>query len=111
MEPIASARSDNAGLASRAVARAQQGDTSAIHFLYLRYGDVLQRHVKSITGDGRVAEEITEGVFASLTTVIGEYQPRELRFAVWILRLAERAAFDRVGDRPRPRLREIREER
>ena len=65
---------------ARAVARAQEGDASALQVLYIRYAKEVHRYVKSIVGDYHEAEDITQGVFLRLMRVIGSYKERDVPF-------------------------------
>ena len=82
-----------------AVARAKEGDTSALHFLYVRYADDIRGYVCSIVRDPHEAEDITQNVFAKLMTSILRYERRETPFAAWILRVARNVALDHVRAR------------
>ncbi len=81
-------------LVAQAVARAKTGDTSAMHFLYVRFANDVFGYVRSIVHDTPGAEDITQNVFAKLGTAIQKYEPREVPFAAWILRVARNAALD-----------------
>lgn len=87
------------GLLNRAIARAKQGDTSALHFLYVRYADDVYGFVNSIVRDHHEAEDITQNVFAKLMRIIGKYEQREVPFSAWILRVARNAALDHMRAR------------
>jgi RNA polymerase sigma-70 factor, ECF subfamily len=86
-------------LVTNAVARAKAGDTSAIHFLYVRFADDVFRYVRSIVHDEPEAEDITQNVFAKLGTAIQKYEPRQVPFTAWILRVARNAALDHLRAR------------
>jgi RNA polymerase sigma-70 factor (ECF subfamily) len=92
--PMVPSRADESELVRRAVVRLKQGDRSALHFLYVRYADDVCGFVRSIVRDEHEAEDITHNVFAKLITAIHKYEPREVPFAAWILRVARNAAFD-----------------
>jgi RNA polymerase sigma-70 factor (ECF subfamily) len=81
-------------LVRAAIARAQEGDIEALHFLYVRYADDVLNYVKSLVKDHHEAEDITQNVFLKLSTAIRKYEPREVPFAAWILRVARNAALD-----------------
>lgn len=81
-------------IVQRAVARAKEGDAAAVHFLYARYADDVLPYVASLVDDQREAEEITQGLFATLATAINHCGAPELPFATLILRLARQAAFE-----------------
>ena len=86
-------------LVARAVARAKEGDMSALHFLYARFADDVWGYVRSIVRDDHEAEDITQNVFAKLMTAIQRYEQREVPFAAWILRVARNVALDSVRAR------------
>jgi RNA polymerase sigma-70 factor, ECF subfamily len=91
--------SSDAELVARAVARAKEGDMSALHFLYARFADDVWGYVRSIVRDDHEAEDITQNVFAKLMTAIQRYEQREVPFAAWILRVARNMALDSVRAR------------
>lgn len=66
----------------------------ALHFLYVRYAAEVQRNISSVIKDQHQAEDITQDVFIKLTRVIGKYEPREVPFSAWILRVARNATID-----------------
>jgi RNA polymerase sigma-70 factor, ECF subfamily len=82
-----------------AVARAQAGDMDALRFLYLRYKNNVYGYVLSIVRDEHDAEDITQHVFLKLISVIQKYQPREVPFTSWILRVARNVAVDHLRQR------------
>lgn len=71
----------------------------ALHFLYVRYADDVLRYVRSLVQDHHEAEDITQNVFVKLIRVIKKYEPREVPFAAWILRVARNAALDHLRTR------------
>jgi RNA polymerase sigma-70 factor (ECF subfamily) len=83
----------------RAVARAQTGDMDAIRFLYVRYKDNVYGYVLSILRDQHEAEDVTQHVFLKLMSVIHKYQPREVPFTSWMLRVARNVAVDHLRQR------------
>lgn len=83
-------------LVARAVARAKEGDTSALHFLYVRFADDVRCYVQSMVRDPHEAEDITQNVFAKLMKAILKYERREAPFAAWIIRVARNAALDHM---------------
>ena len=86
-------------LLTRAIARAKQGDVTALHFLYVRFADDVCGYVRSIVEDSHEAEDITQNVFAKLMTAIQKYEPREVPFTAWILRVSRNAALDHLRAR------------
>jgi len=87
---------DSSGLVARAVARAKEGDSEAIRFLYVRYADNVYGYVRSIVRDEHEAEDVTQHVFAKLITAIGKYEQRAVPFSAWILRVARNVAVDHM---------------
>lgn len=85
---------DDTDLVALAVARVKEGDSSALHFLYVRFGEDVLRYVGSIVRDHHDAEDVTQSVFVKLMSVIQAYQPRGVPFAAWLLRVARNAAVD-----------------
>jgi RNA polymerase sigma-70 factor (ECF subfamily) len=84
---------------ARAVARAKSGDNEAIRFLYLRYKDNVYGYVLSILRDPHEAEDVTQSVFIKLMSVIHKYEPRQVPFTAWILRVARNVAIDSLRQR------------
>jgi RNA polymerase sigma-70 factor, ECF subfamily len=82
-----------------AIARAKQGDTAALHYLYVRFaGDVIAV-VRPIVRDAHDAEDIMQSVFAKLIIAIQRYEERSTPFSAWLLRVARNAALDHVRAR------------
>jgi RNA polymerase sigma-70 factor (ECF subfamily) len=84
---------------AQAVARAKSGDNDAIRFLYLRYKDNVYGYVLSILRDAHEAEDVTQTVFIKLISVIHKYEPRQVPFTSWILRVARNVAIDSLRQR------------
>jgi RNA polymerase sigma-70 factor, ECF subfamily len=83
-------------LVYEAVARAKEGDMSALHFLYVRFADDVCAYVRSIVRDPHAAEDITQVVFAKLLKAIHKYERRDVPFAAWIIRVARNVALDHI---------------
>jgi RNA polymerase sigma-70 factor, ECF subfamily len=83
-------------LVNEAVARAKEGDMSALHFLYARFADNVCAHVRSIVRDPHAAEDMTQAVFANLTKAIQKYERGDVPFAAWITRAARDVALVEV---------------
>ncbi len=83
----------------RAIARAKEGDTSALHFLYVRFADDIYGYVNSIVRDHHEAEDIAQNVFAKLMSAIQKYEERQVPFAAWIMRVARNATLDHIRSR------------
>ena len=94
-----SVKNDRDPAIARAVARAKSGDTDAIRFLYLRYKDNVYGYVLSFLRDAHEAEDATQTVFVKLISVIHKYEPREVPFTAWILRVAHNVAIDSLRQR------------
>lgn len=101
-------RSNDTRLVLKAVARAKEGDTSALQFLYVRFADDVCGYVGSIIQDSYAAEDITQNVFAKLPSAIQKYEPRDVPFTAWILRVARNAALDSVRARRQIPFEEVR---
>ena len=84
------------GLVYEAVARAKDGDMSALHFLYVRFADDVCTYVRSIVRDPHAAEDITQIVFTKLMKAIHKYERRDVPFAAWIIRVARNVALDHI---------------
>jgi RNA polymerase sigma-70 factor, ECF subfamily len=86
-------------LLHHAIVRAKQGDATALHFIYVRFADSVFGYVNSFVRDSHEAEDITQNVFAKLMTAIQKYEPRDVPFAAWILRVSRNAAMDHLRAR------------
>jgi RNA polymerase sigma-70 factor, ECF subfamily len=95
-------------LLARAIARAKEGDASALHFLYVRYADDVCGYVQSIVRDPHEAEDITQSLFAKLLGKIQRYEQRQVPFSAWILRVARNAALDHLRARRQIPFEEVR---
>ncbi|MGN6189413.1 MAG: RNA polymerase sigma factor [Conexibacter sp.] len=83
----------------RAVDRAKAGDPEALRFLYATYAGNVFGFVLSIVRDEHDAEDVTQQVFLKLMTSIDRYEPREVPFAAWMLRVARNVAVDHLRKR------------
>jgi RNA polymerase sigma-70 factor, ECF subfamily len=97
--PFPPRTADDGPLLAQAIARAKEGDASALHFLYVRYADDVCGYVNSIVRDRHEAEDITQTLFAKLLTKIQKYEQRAVPFSAWILRVARNSALDHVRGR------------
>src|ERR1700758_759172 len=79
-----------------AVARAKEGDSEAVRFLYVRYSHNVYGYVRSILRDDHEAEDVTQHVFAKLMTSVVKYDDRGVPFFAWLLRLARNVAIDHL---------------
>ena len=94
-------------LVTLAVERAQEGDTDALHFLYVRFADDVCGYVNDMVRNLDESRDITQNVFGQLRTAIQKYEPRELPFAAWILRVSRNAALDYLDAREDAQLRQV----
>jgi RNA polymerase sigma-70 factor (ECF subfamily) len=83
----------------KAIASAKAGDWSALHYLYVRFGDDVYRYVLSILRDSHEAEDVTQDVFTKLMAAIGNYEQRSVPFGAWLTRVARNAAIDHLRRR------------
>lgn len=86
-------------LLPEAIARAKLGHDDALHFLYARYADDVRGFVRSIVHDHHEAEDITHNVFCKLARALERYEPRDVPFTAWILRVSRNAALDHLRTR------------
>jgi RNA polymerase sigma-70 factor (ECF subfamily) len=106
-EPIQATKADrsneNAGddhLIRAAISAAQQGDMSAIRFLYTCYAGEVLACIKGLIRDSHEAEDIAQEVFIKLIAVIDQYTPRDaVPFGAWIRRVARNCAYDHLRSR------------
>jgi RNA polymerase sigma-70 factor (ECF subfamily) len=94
---------------NQAVVRAKQGDREALRFLYIRYADHVYGYVLSIVRDDYEAEDVTQHVFAKLMMKLEKYEPREVPFSAWIIRVARNVAVDHIRQRRAIPCEEVRE--
>src|SRR5215211_6207124 len=80
----------------KAILRAKEGDRDALSFLYIRYADNVYGYVRSIVRDEHDAEDITQQLFAKLSSALSRYEPRSVPFSAWILRVARNLALDHL---------------
>src|SRR5437763_680410 len=87
--------SQNQEMTRLAVARAKEGDREALRFLYITYSQNVYGYVRTIVRDEHEAEDVTQNVFAKLSTAIIKYDDRGLSsFFAWLIRLARNASID-----------------
>jgi RNA polymerase sigma-70 factor (ECF subfamily) len=98
----------HADLVRPAIARAKEGDPSALHYLYVRYADDVFGYVNSIVRDPHDAEDITQTMFAKLMHAILRYEERDVPFSAWILRVARNASLDYLRARRQIPFEEVR---
>jgi RNA polymerase sigma-70 factor, ECF subfamily len=100
---------DTTRAVNQAVVRAKQGDREALRFLYIRYADHVYGYVSSIVRDDYEAEDVTQHVFAKLMMKLEKYEPREVPFSAWIIRVARNVAVDHLRQRRAIPCEEVRE--
>jgi RNA polymerase sigma-70 factor (ECF subfamily) len=79
-----------------AVARAKEGDSSAVHYLYVRFSGQVHGYVRSIVRNPHDAEDVTHAVFAKMIPAIRRYERRSVPFAAWLMRIARNTALDHM---------------
>src|SRR3954453_5678367 len=94
---------------AQAVVRAKQGDREALRYLYVHYADPVSGYRASIVRDDHEAEDVTQHVFAKLMTALPKYEPREVPFSAWILRVSRNVAVDHMRQRRAIPCEEVRE--
>ncbi len=82
-----------------AVELAKSGDMAAVQYLYLRYKNSVYGYVLSIVRDEHDAEDVTQHVFVKLVSAIAKYEPRQVPFTAWLIRVARNVAVDHVRRR------------
>jgi RNA polymerase sigma-70 factor, ECF subfamily len=82
-----------------AVVAAQRGDDEALRYLYIRFKDNVYGYVLGIVHDTHDAEDLTQHVFMKLIDVIVKYEPRDVPFSSWVLRVARNVAMDHLRGR------------
>jgi RNA polymerase sigma-70 factor (ECF subfamily) len=98
------ATSEHARLEARtlqAITRAKQGDRQAVRFLCSQYGSVVRAYLGSLLRDPDLVDDVVQTTFLKLLTRIDRYEPREVPFEAWLLRVARNAAFDELRRRRR----------
>src|SRR3954462_654726 len=94
---------------NQAVSRAKAGDREALRYLYVHYADHVYGYVASIVRDDYEAEDVTQHLFAKLMTALPKYEPRDVPFSAWILRVARNVAVDHMRQRRPVPCEEVRE--
>jgi len=82
-----------------AIGRAKAGDQEAFRYLYVQFRDAVQGYARSIVRDEHEAEDISQQVFARLSTSIGSYEDRGIAFSSWLLRITHNASIDHLRRR------------
>jgi RNA polymerase sigma-70 factor, ECF subfamily len=92
------ARKDDRAVA-HAIAQAKLGNMSAWRYLYVTFEGDLYRYVNSIVRNPADAEDITQSLFLKLMKAIAKYEPRQVPFRAWLMRVARNAALDHARSR------------
>lgn len=79
-----------------AVDRAREGDSDALRYLYVRFAGNVYGYARSIVRDQHEAEDVTQQVFVKLMRIIDRYEPRDVPFSAWILRVTHNLAIDHL---------------
>jgi RNA polymerase sigma-70 factor (ECF subfamily) len=83
------------------VARAQQGDESAVSWLYRRYAPRIYGYVASRVGDPALSDDLTSDAFLRALEGLPRFEQRGISISAWLYRIAH----DRVADHFRRRAR------
>jgi RNA polymerase sigma-70 factor (ECF subfamily) len=84
-----------------AAVRARSGDAGALHDLYVAFAPAIHAMVWSMLGDEHEAEDVTQNLFARLVPALRRYEPTEVPFSAWIMRVARNEALDQLRRRRR----------
>jgi RNA polymerase sigma-70 factor, ECF subfamily len=86
------------------VARAQQGDRSALEELYLIHFDRIYGYLHMSVGNRHDAEDLTTQTFLKMLEAIGRFRWQSAPFSAWLFRIAHNLAIDhfRAGKRVQP---------
>jgi len=84
------------GALGQAIVAAKGGSNDALRYLYVRYADNVFGYARAILRNEHDAEDVTQQVFTKLMTAIRKYEPREVPFSAWILRVTHNVAIDHL---------------
>src|SRR6476646_723274 len=76
------------------VARAQQGDRSALEELYLIHFDRIYSYLHLSVGNRHDAEDLTTQTFLKMLEAIGRFRWQSAPFSAWLFRIAHNLAMD-----------------
>jgi RNA polymerase sigma-70 factor (ECF subfamily) len=79
---------------ARLIARAQQGDQTAMSHLYRQNAPKIYGYIASQVGDPALAEDLTSEVFLRALEGLPQFEYRGISFSAWLHRIAH----DRVVD-------------
>ena len=100
---VAQGSQGESGLVRKAIRHAKQGDTEALHFLYVRYAAEVLDCLRSQIGGGREAEDLAKKVFSELGTLIADQELGSEPFIVWLTEAALGQREAASGAAPSPR--------
>jgi RNA polymerase sigma-70 factor (ECF subfamily) len=83
------------------VARAQQGDRSALEELYLLHFDRIYSYLHMSVGNRHDAEDLTTQTFLKMLEAIGRFRWQSAPFSAWLFRIAHNLAIDHFRARKR----------
>jgi len=83
------------------VARAQQGDRSALEELYLIHFDRIYSYLHVSVGNRHDAEDLTTQTFLKMLESIGRFRWQSAPFSAWLFRIAHNLAMDHFRARKR----------
>lgn len=88
----------------RLVARAQEGDRTALEELYLLHFDRIYSYLHLSVGNRQDAEDLTNQTFVKMLESIDRFEWRKVPLAAWLFRIAHNLAMDhfRAGRRWQP---------
>ncbi len=100
---VAQGSQEESGLVRKAFRHAKQGDTEALHFLYVRYAAEVLDCLRGQIGGGPEAEDLAQKVFSELGTLIADYELGSEPFLAWLAEaaLGQREAASRAAPSPR----------
>jgi RNA polymerase sigma-70 factor, ECF subfamily len=94
-EGAATAQAGSAGdQVRKLVARAQEGDRTALEELYLLHFDRIYSYLHMSVGNRHDAEDLTTQTFVRMLESIGRFRWRSAPFSAWLFRIAHNLAMD-----------------
>jgi DNA-directed RNA polymerase specialized sigma24 family protein len=80
--------------------RTARGDAEAAHFLYVRHARDVFCGVRKLVPDERVAEALTQTVFARVPAEIDKYEEAREPFCSWLVTLGQSVALAHLAQHP-----------
>lgn len=84
---------------AQAVLEAKDGSQDAVRFLYMRYANNVYGYALSLVRNPDEAEDVTQQVFLKLMSNLARYEPRNVPFAAWIIRMTRNVSIDKLRER------------